>query len=319
MPKGFGSSWPLDGRRTPEVAGALTERERDAIAQAAGEVKVTDEVATLLAQLRQHLEEAQVYVSDRRWMKIVWLLKTAAATEGRDELCLWDLWLLPWCTAHDVEGQATVRDWLLTRLGVREALSPPRLARVVEAFEAQASLEGEADDLDYDSAGRLKFSTELDQRVPDAKGASQVARLRYTRRRRYGDTHVGARVRQIDELLARIAGYAEELGARRADLAAYAGQSLWIDHEFVTRIVDNLDAIAACARRPGVSAPRGQGPRSRRCRACRSIPAPDPSPSRTSCSSCEPRTAAWARCCSRSGKHDWQRSTRCHAASGSAA
>jgi MoxR-like ATPase len=240
---GFRALMALEGRTGPQVAGALTACERDAISEAAGEVAVTEDVSHLLAELRAYLEGTQVYVSDRRWMKIVWLLKTAAASEGRGALAVWDLWLLPWCTAHDVEGQATVGDWLLARLGVREALSPPRLTRVVEAFEAQAAIEREADDLDYDAAGRLKFSADLDERVHDAKGAAQVARMRYTRRRKYGETHVGARVRQVDELTARIAGYAEELGTRRADLAAYAGQSLWLDAAFADRVAAHLEGV----------------------------------------------------------------------------
>ncbi len=240
---GFRELMALDARGGPQITGALAEAERDAITHAAGEVRVTEEVSDLLSELRAFLEGGQVYVSDRRWMKIVWLLKTAAATEGRGELAVWDLWLLPWCTAHDGEGQQAVDGWLSTRLGVREALSPPRLTRVVEAFEAQAEIEREADDLDYDAAGRLRFSADLDERVHDAKGAAQVARMRYTRRRRYGATHIGARLRQIDELTARIAGYADELDARRADLAAYAGQSLWLDADFADRVASHLEAV----------------------------------------------------------------------------
>jgi MoxR-like ATPase len=67
--------------------------------------------------------------------------------------------------------------------------------------------------------------------------------MRYTRRRRYGETHIGARLRQIDELNARIAGYADELRVRRADLAAYAGQSSWIDPTFAGRVAAHLEAV----------------------------------------------------------------------------
>ena len=239
---GFRELMALDGRCGARAAGALGRAEREAITRAAAAVTPAAEVAQLLAELRAHLEGGQVYVSDRRWVKIFWLLKVAAATEGRGALCLWDLWLLPWCTAHDAAGQAAVNDWLLARLGVNAALSPPRLARVVQAFEAQAALEQDADDLDYDASGRLKFSADLEERVNDAKGAAQVARMRYTRRRRYGETHIGARLRQVDELVARIAGYADELRARRADLAAYAGQSLWLDRDFAERVAANLEA-----------------------------------------------------------------------------
>ena len=204
---------------------------------------VTDEPAALLAEARRHLAAEKLYVSDRRWVRIVWLLKVAAATESRPALCAWDLWLLPWCVAHDAAVQAAVGDWLLARLGVREALAPPRLTRVVEAFEAQAALEQQADDLDYDAAGQLRFSANVDERAYDAKGASQVARIRYTRRRRYGEAHIGARLAQVDDLAGRIAGYSDELRARRADLAAWAAQSLWVDRDLSARVAANLAAV----------------------------------------------------------------------------
>jgi len=173
------------------------------------------------------------------------LLKTAAATEGRAQVSLWDLWLLPWCTVHAPEGQAAVDEWLAAQLGAPGTLAPPRLTRVVEAFEAQAALEQEAEDLDYGADGRLRFRAEVDEHVHDAKGAAQVARLTHTRRRRYGDAHVGARLRQVDELSARIDAYAGELAAHRAGLAAYAAQSLWLDPGFAERIGDRLAATQA--------------------------------------------------------------------------
>jgi MoxR-like ATPase len=251
--EGFRELLTLDPKAALRHTEALGLAERDAITEAAQRIPVHGETAGLLAELREHLGREKIYVSDRRWVKVVWLLKVAAATDGRAELSAWDLWLLPWCTAPDAAGQIAVNDWLLGRLGVREALSPARLTRVVEAFEAQATLEQEADDLDYDASGQLKFSADLNAQVTDAKGASQALRMKYTRRRRYGQTHVGARVRQIDELLARIAGYAQELEGERARLAAYARQSLWLDGEFAERAGANLDAtqqaLAALAER----------------------------------------------------------------------
>src|SRR5690606_41029943 len=90
--------------------------------------------------------------------KIGHLLRMAAASEGRASVAEWDLGLVPCCIAADPAAQQAVSDWLTTRLGIREAFSPPRLTRVVEAFEAQLKVEREANDLDYDEAGRLRFS-----------------------------------------------------------------------------------------------------------------------------------------------------------------
>lgn len=226
---------------------ALDENDRAEIALAARRVALPQDVAVLLAELRTMLSEAQSSVSDRRWVKIVRLLKTAAATEGRQTVSLWDLSLLPACLAPDLAGQLAVRDWLASRLGVREALQPPRLTRVVEAFEAQLEIEQQAEDLEYDEHGRLSFTAgddDLAAQVGDAKGGSAAPRLRYSRRRRYGRAHIGARTTQIDALAERIRGYVDELANVREDLAKQAASSLWLDPEFISQSDSSLQQTA---------------------------------------------------------------------------
>jgi len=132
---------------------------------------------------------------------------------------------------------------------VREAFSPPRLTRVVEAFEAQLDTERNANDLDYDESGRLRFSAkDLAGEVGDAKGASQALRITHTRRRRYGSVHIEARTRQIDELLVRIDSYAAELADRRESFGRYRANSVWLDDDFGTRVDANLAATATAIR-----------------------------------------------------------------------
>lgn len=228
------------GWAPPRADEALAPDELSALATQAASVALPAAVATLLAELRAHLQEAGIYVSDRRWVKIAHLLRVAAASEGRTVVGVWDL-LLPWCTAPDAPRQAAVGDWLGARLGVREAFSPPRLTRVVEAFEAQLQAEQNANDLDYDDTGRLRFSaTELADEIGDAKRGAQALRLTHTRQRRYGPAHIGARTRQIDALVARIDAYLAELAACRNDLAAYRAASLWLDEALAARAERNL-------------------------------------------------------------------------------
>lgn len=240
-----------DGARdVPSAPDALDESDRAAITAAADAVPLPPAVADVLATLRIFAAESGLYVSDRRWVKIVRLLKTAAATDGRDRVSLWDLTLLPCCTAPDAESQARIADWLAARLGVRDAIAPPRLTRIVQAFEAQLDAEENANDLDYDDAGRLRFgSVEAAQKlagdIGDAKGGSLAARLTYTRRRRYGDRHVSARLAQVDDLLERIGRYSDELARHRAELAAFARDALWADADVVHRAERNLADTAA--------------------------------------------------------------------------
>ena len=248
-PDGFGTlldvaqadAWepPADGLRLDEAAiGALGRQ--------AAQVALPQDVVAVMAELRAHFATLPLLVSDRRWVKIVWVLRIAAASEGRGRLCRWDLLLLPWLTAPDAPRQASVADWLAARLGVREPFAPERLSRVVQAFEAQLQAEKEANDLDYDELGRLKFSAvELAGEIGDAKGGASAPRMKYSRRRRYGDTHVNARLRQVDELLARIAAYADEIAAQRGDLARFAAASLWLSEALVARAEASLAATAA--------------------------------------------------------------------------
>ncbi len=230
----------------PAAELALDGTDLARLAAAAAAVAVPADFVAVLAELRKHFSTLPIHVSDRRWVKIVWLLRIAAASEGRPTVALWDLLLLPWLTAPDGPRQAAVADWLAARLGVREAFSPARLTRVVEAFQAQLDAELKANDLDYDESGRLKFSaTELADEVGDAKGGASAPRMSYSRRRRYGESHIGARVRQIDSLLERIAGYAMDIAGQQESLAAYAAHSLWLNPGLTARAEINLAATAA--------------------------------------------------------------------------
>jgi MoxR-like ATPase len=248
-PGGFGAL--LDAGRVrdwtpPPDALRLDGSDLARLADAAAGVTLAPSFVAVLAELREHFATQPIHVSDRRWVKIVWLLRIAAAAEERPDVALWDLLLLPWLTAPDAPRQAAVADWLTARLGVRDAFSPLRLTRVVAAFETQLEAELKANDLDYDEAGRLKFSaSELADEIGDAKGGAAAPRISYSRKRRYGELHIAARVRQVDSLLERIAGYAAEIATQRAGLAAYATQSLWLDHELTGRASANLEATTA--------------------------------------------------------------------------
>ena len=268
-----------DARQAPLADGLqLGAADRAALMAAALQVTLPAEVLERLSELRAWLAAQAHYVSDRRWVKIGHLLRMAAASEGRPAVTEWDLGLVPCCIAADPAAQQAVSDWLTTRLGIREAFSPPRLTRVVEAFEAQLKAEREANDLDYDEAGRLRFSAvdaaaqaadalrdagtagqagALAGAIGDAKGGAAALRMTYARKRRYGRLHIAARTGQIDTLLDRLAACGDELAARRQSLATWAAQALWADPGFVAAASANLagvgaalDALAARARDP---------------------------------------------------------------------
>lgn len=233
---------------------ALRTHDLAAWAHAARQVVLPQAVVEVMAALRQHLATEHVLVSDRRWVKATGLLRMAAATQGRDAVVLWDLLLLPWLTAPDAARQAQVADWLAAHLGVRESISPARLRTVVEAFERQLDNERNANDLDYDDSGRLKFSAiDIAAEIGDAKGGAAALRMHSHRKRRYGDTHIRARTEQLDALALRIAGYTDEVTLHLHSLQAFAASSLWLDATDCAQALANLhgtaQAIADLAQR----------------------------------------------------------------------
>lgn len=233
-----------------DPAHALDEADLAALDEAAGRIGLPADVIALLSEFRRHCEGERIVVSDRRWVKVVRLLRVAAASAGRPDVTPWDLLLLPFCTAPDAGRQSALADRLAARLGVREAFSPVLLTRVVEAFETQLDLESKANDLDYDEKGRLRFAPAelaagIADSIGDAKGGSAALRMTYTRKRRYGARHIEARVGQIDDVLTRIAGYAAEVDEARGNLDDYRARNLWLDEALLERVADNLAGTAA--------------------------------------------------------------------------
>ena len=68
---------------------ALADADLATLGAAAREVALPAGVVAVLSALRMHLAVEGGYVSDRRWVKTLWLLRVAAASEGRNTLLVW--------------------------------------------------------------------------------------------------------------------------------------------------------------------------------------------------------------------------------------
>jgi MoxR-like ATPase len=215
--------------REPEAELRLSAAELADIAARVDAVALPAEVLELLADLRAHLAAENVYVSDRRWRKLTRLLKTAAFTDGREEVSVWDAWLAQFCAIQCLEERDKVAAWYTARLGTDRALNPARFTRAVEAFEAQLEIEQNADDLNYDAQGRLAAVASLS----DSKGGDPAPRMSFfTRTKRYGRSHVEARAAQVRELIADTAAYLARLDAMLEDLERVAVPHLWLGPGF---------------------------------------------------------------------------------------
>jgi MoxR-like ATPase len=156
---GFGALLGLDGEAelsVPEEL-ALSSDELDAVRLAAAEVPLSDDVVALLMALRKHCRERGLPVSDRRWRKVKKLLQVSAITNAREEVTVWDCWLLQHCLWDDPADREGLFEWYAERVGAKQKISPRRLAKVVDALELQADRDRTSESQARDAEGRKLF------------------------------------------------------------------------------------------------------------------------------------------------------------------
>ena len=84
-------------------------------------VVLAPDVVPHLQALRAFCASQDIAVSDRRWRQLIGLLRTAALTDGRDQVDAIDLWACPICWPHNR------RSWRACKTGLRARWRrPPR-------------------------------------------------------------------------------------------------------------------------------------------------------------------------------------------------
>ena len=230
----------LEGVDTPvdlPVELRLTISEIHHLLSASAAVSLAPAMRELLVALRDFVVDRQIYVSDRRWRKIVRVLKVAAFADGRSEVAVWDGFLLPYCIGARSEQEVEIFSWLARRLGVFSVLDPERFRRVIEGFEAQLELEQNATELNYNADGRLSM---FDGLVDGKKGEGAARMPTHARRRAYGEIHVAARVTQVEGLVGEVDEYLSRLSLQWQELHGVATHSLWIAPALVGQLGQSL-------------------------------------------------------------------------------
>jgi len=220
----------------------LQAEERSAVLQAAAQVGVGQAALQACQALRQWLGGQGVSLSDRRWRQCIALMRTVAATEGRDQLDALDLWLAPYVASPTPDWVPRIATWFEADLLQAVPQQAPWLTRAVEAFEKQLQIEetapadegGEADS----GAGKLALARTLSSNDESEAGMLRLmsATLEASLRRRYSTVHVAARLAQLDEVLQRASLAFEVVGQRQAALQAALAPRLWMPPDLQQRL-----------------------------------------------------------------------------------
>ena len=155
--EGFSDLLKLPDPTEPNVPQelVLTKDDLADLQKSAKNVSVPDDVLKLLEDLRKWCNAEKIKVSDRRWRKVVKLLQTSALTNGRDEVSIWDCWLLQHCLWSDKQHRETVFKWYAGRVGA----TTDELTQIIKIIKGLKR--------------RLKNDKELKMQSTDAKGNPQ--------------------------------------------------------------------------------------------------------------------------------------------------
>jgi MoxR-like ATPase len=216
-----------------------------AVRQAARQVAVPQPIIDTLGALRRQLRDWSLPVSDRRWVRAVGLLQVAAATAGRDAVGLDDLLLLKFVLPERADQVVQLETWLLEQLGADAPLSPERARRIVEAFEKQIEIEQSASELAFDDSGKLSLVQKVGGAESDTMSDAAPRMSAFSRRKRYGASHIRARIAQIDQALADFEAVAGRADVHRARVVERLARHPWIGASLSDRIVEVLAGNAA--------------------------------------------------------------------------
>lgn len=102
----------------------------------ANHIELSAEVVNFLVELRKWCHENQIQVSDRRWRKIVHMLKVSAFTNGQSTVSIWDCWLVQHCIWEKPEQVELVAAMYEQYCG-KAVINVDNLVKVVEVLEKE--------------------------------------------------------------------------------------------------------------------------------------------------------------------------------------
>lgn len=105
------------------------------IRQAAKAVIVPQDVHDLLMSLWDFVRANEIIVSDRRWKKMLDLLRVAAFTNQRDEVSIWDCWLVQHSFWNELDERRTIEEWYENQLAQPVDLTPGHFETLVNFWE----------------------------------------------------------------------------------------------------------------------------------------------------------------------------------------
>ncbi|SHO57663.1 AAA family ATPase [Vibrio quintilis] len=257
----------------PDLNVRLKIEDLNEVQRLADKVELTGATREACKEFRHYLASQDIYVSDRRWRKLVKLMKVSAFTSGFNETSIYDTWILPHCLWEKPEQFEGLQE-LYQRLVTADGKTPSsRLMQVIKAWEAKLK----EDQLTHkqDSKGRLlyldlngeetveevskyqKKGAYGDLLYKDEYGNQTVQASRYGRKYEpifeevkntpiplnssFSKAHIDGRVREIQSLRSSVEAHYNNVNKELSEVSGYFNNHLWLEKSLLSEVTNALE------------------------------------------------------------------------------
>ncbi|MEZ8095709.1 AAA family ATPase [Photobacterium swingsii] len=259
----------------PELNIRLKLDDLDEVQKLAEKVELTAATIEACKEFKNYLRSQDIKVSDRRWRKLVKLIKVSAFTSGFNETSIYDTWILSHCLWEQPEQFEGLQE-LYKRLVTVDGKTPSsRLIQVIKAWETKLK----EDQLTHkqDSKGRpLYLDREGDEVVEEVSNyhkKNNYGDLLYwddyykeetTEKRNYGrggenkpvleevkntpiplnrsfsKAHIDGRVREIQSLISSVESHYNNVNKELSEVSGYFENHLWLEKRLLSEVTNAL-------------------------------------------------------------------------------
>lgn len=119
----------------PDLSYRLRIDDIEDVQRMSRKVKLSGPALSLCEAFRGYLLDHEIYVSDRRWRKIIKLMRVSSFTNNQTEVTVYDAWLLPHCLWEKPEQLEGLINFYKTNISIQADFQPTNLTTALTAWE----------------------------------------------------------------------------------------------------------------------------------------------------------------------------------------
>ena len=141
----------------PELENRLKLEDLTEVQQLSEKVSLNPSVIELCKEFRAYLQREDIYVSDRRWLKVIKLMKVSAFTAEMNEVSNYDAWILPHCLWNKPEELQGLKEVYEQAVAISGEYSNERLASLISTWDNRLKADKAQQRQKLDLKGRPLF------------------------------------------------------------------------------------------------------------------------------------------------------------------